>query len=227
MVGQRRDQRVGVEGPVRAVHLHGLRRPRVEHELLTNRSRETAQHLEGRGHASVLDPADRLLGSPCPVRQRILAQPMPCAELSHEGRPIHWSHDIWRTRGRVPGQSPPRRGADPRSPARKRVPGSVRFCVRARGTPSVVGFVSTRMVGEWLGVDDGWRRTKSYRWSDGFAAAPQARPAPPHAASLRNRPLPGHSKTPDYRVFPEPTPGIEPGTPSLRGRWAAASHNPV
>jgi hypothetical protein len=32
------------------------------------------------------------------------------------------------------------------------------------------------MVGEWLGVDDGWRRTKSYWWSGGFAAARQARP---------------------------------------------------
>jgi hypothetical protein len=40
----------------------------------------------------------------------------------------------------------------------------------------VVGFVSTWMVGEWLGVDDGWRRTKSYWWSGGFAAARQARP---------------------------------------------------
>jgi hypothetical protein len=29
---------------------------------------------------------------------------------------------------------------------------------------------------EWLGVDDGWRRTKSYWWSGGFAAARQARP---------------------------------------------------
>jgi hypothetical protein len=32
------------------------------------------------------------------------------------------------------------------------------------------------MVGEWLGVDDGWRRTKSYWWSGGFAANRQARP---------------------------------------------------
>jgi hypothetical protein len=38
----------------------------------------------------------------------------------------------------------------------------------------VAGFVSTWMVGEWLGVDDGRRRTKSYWWSGGFAAARQA-----------------------------------------------------
>lgn len=32
------------------------------------------------------------------------------------------------------------------------------------------------MVGEWLGVDEGRRRTKSYWWYGGFAAARQTRP---------------------------------------------------
>jgi hypothetical protein len=32
------------------------------------------------------------------------------------------------------------------------------------------------MVGEWLGVGGGWRRTKSYWWYGGFAAIRQARP---------------------------------------------------
>jgi hypothetical protein len=31
-------------------------------------------------------------------------------------------------------------------------------------------------IDEWLGVAGGWRRTKSYWWSGGFAAARQARP---------------------------------------------------
>ena len=44
-------------------------------------------------------------------------------------------------------------------------------------------------------------------------------------------PRPGHDLNWDKekpritREFSEPTPGIEPGTPSLRGKWAAASHN--
>jgi hypothetical protein len=55
-------------------------RPAVEHELLPNRRRETGQHLDRRGHAPLLDPADRLLGRASPVGQRGLAQPMPSAE---------------------------------------------------------------------------------------------------------------------------------------------------
>lgn len=58
-------------------------RPCVEHELLPDHGREPGEHLDRRGHARVLDPADRLLSRPSPVRQRALAQTMPRTELSH------------------------------------------------------------------------------------------------------------------------------------------------
>jgi len=58
-----------------------------------------------------------------------------------------------------------------------------------QGADKVAGFVSMWMVGEWLGVDEGRRRTKSYWWYGGFAAARQTRP---DAAQTPRNCEPGH-----------------------------------
>jgi hypothetical protein len=58
--------------------------PGAEHEILPDRGRNAGQHLDRWGHTPVLDPADGLLGGAGPVRQRGLAEAVPCSKVSHE-----------------------------------------------------------------------------------------------------------------------------------------------
>ncbi len=66
----------------------------AEHELFPNCGREAGEHLDRLGHTPMLDPADRLLGRPSPVRQRGLAVRAEHGALERMS-PRASAHHIW------------------------------------------------------------------------------------------------------------------------------------